>query len=210
MTDLSSLVTIKDIVVAMCGLAGGYLTYRQTIGRLEKKKQPSDNVEASDLKSFKQISLINSEVQECFARTTAERFLVLLFEKEKNLSYVTAIYEMHKFNENNANMVYGLVNKYVKLKLDAEYELMIREVREKGVKKYSVDTMPEGMLKRFYVYENVTHSNIYFLYEFTDGNMLFYSIAKHEVEPFTATEETSFSLMSSKISQISLGYKNED
>lgn len=206
-------ITLKDILVALTGaisaIVVAYLGYKSTISKKTKHDISDSEITIENLKSFKQISQINSEVLECFARTSAERFLILLFEKEKNNNYVTAVYELHKYNETATNMVYGLVNKYVKLKLDSEYENMIREIREKGIKKYSTSSMPDGMLKKFYTYENVYHSNIYFLFEFTNGNVLFYSIAKHKDEPFTINEETAFSLLISKLTQIIFENSNE-
>lgn len=206
-------ITLKDILVALTGaisaIVVAYLGYKSTISKKTKQDISDSEITIENLKSFKQISQINSEVLECFARTSAERFLILLFEKEKNNNYVTAVYELHKYNETATNMVYGLVNKYVKLKLDSEYENMIREIREKGIKKYSTSSMPEGMLKKFHIYENVYHSNIYFLFEFTNGNVLFYSIAKHKDEPFTINEETAFSLLTSKLTQIIFENSNE-
>lgn len=206
-------ITLKDILVALTGaisaIVVAYLGYKSTISKKTKHDISDSEITIENLKSFKQISQINSEVLECFARTSAERFLILLFEKEKNNNYVTAVYELHKYNETATNMVYGLVNKYVKLKLDSEYENMIREIREKGIKKYSTSSMPDGMLKKFYTYENVYHSNIYFLFEFTNGNVLFYSIAKHKDEPFTINEETAFSLLTSKLTQIIFENSNE-
>lgn len=206
-------ITLKDILVALTGaisaIVVAYLGYKSTISKKTKHDISDSEITIENLKSFKQISQINSEVLECFARTSAERFLILLFEKEKNNNYVTAVYELHKYNETATNMVYGLVNKYIKLKLDSEYENMIREIREKGIKKYSTSSMPDGMLKKFYTYENVYHSNIYFLFEFTNGNVLFYSIAKHKNEPFTINEETAFSLLTSKLTQIIFENSNE-
>jgi len=206
-------ITLKDILVALTGaisaIVVAYLGYKSTISKKTKHDISDSEITIENLKSFKQISQINSEVLECFARTSAERFLILLFEKEKNNNYVTAVYELHKYNETATNMVYGLVNKYVKLKLDSEYENMIREIREKGIKKYSTSSMPDGMLKKFYTYENVYHSNIYFLFEFTNGNVLFYSIAKHKDEPFTINEETALSLLTSKLTQIIFENSNE-
>jgi len=206
-------ITLKDILVALTGaisaIVVAYLGYKSTISKKTKHDISDSEITIENLKSFKQISQINSEVLECFARTSAERFLILLFEKEKNNNYVTAVYELHKYNETATNMVYGLVNKYVKLKLDSEYENMIREIREKGIKKYSTSSMPDGMLKKFYTYENVYHSNIYFLFEFTNGNVLFYSIAKHKDEPFTINEETALSLLTSKLTQIIFEDSNE-
>lgn len=206
-------ITLKDILVALTGaisaIVVAYLGYKSTISKKTKHDISDSEITIENLKSFKQISQINSEVLECFARTSAERFLILLFEKEKNNNYVTAVYELHKYNETATNMVYGLVNKYIKLKLDSEYENMIREIREKGIKKYSTSSMPDGMLKKFYTYENVYHSNIYFLFEFTNGNVLFYSIAKHKDEPFTINEETAFSLLTSKLTQIIFENSNE-
>jgi len=206
-------ITLKDILVALTGaisaIVVAYLGYKSTISKKTKHDISDSEITIENLKSFKQISQINSEVLECFARTSAERFLILLFEKEKNNNYVTAVYELHKYNETATNMVYGLVNKYIKLKLDSEYENMIREIREKGTKKYSTSSMPDGMLKKFYTYENVYHSNIYFLFEFTNGNVLFYSIAKHKDEPFTINEETAFSLLTSKLTQIIFENSNE-
>lgn len=206
-------ITLKDILVALTGaisaIVVAYLGYKSTISKKTKHDISDSEITIENLKSFKQISQINSEVLECFARTSAERFLILLFEKEKNNNYVTAVYELHKYNETATNMVYGLVNKYIKLKLDSEYENMIREIREKGTKKYSTSSMPDGMLKKFYTYENVYHSNIYFLFEFTNGNVLFYSIAKHKDESFTINEETAFSLLTSKLTQIIFENSNE-
>ena len=199
--------TIKDILIAVIGsistIIVAYFGYLATSSKKKKETAVSKKeLDLSKLKSFKQISVINNEVNELFARTTADRFLILLCEEEKNIKYVTAIYELHKYSQENANMVYGLVNKYVKLKLDSEYESMLREIKEKGLKKYDTATMKDSMLKNFYQYENVEHSNIYFLIEFDNGDILFFSIAKHKDVPYNVNEETLFSLAASKIIQI--------
>jgi hypothetical protein len=56
--------------------------------------------------------------------------------------------------------------------------------------------MPNSMLKNVYLYEKVTHSNIYFLYDlvsYENGKKivttLFCSIAKHGELPFSPEDE---------------------
>lgn len=190
---------VVTILVTVMGLTEKFIALFK---RKKKTDSISDISDPDELKvSFKQISAINNEIADLFAKTTADRFLILLYEDEGEDTHVTAIYEQHRILPGVINLSYGAVNRYVRIAVDDEYQNMIREIKTKGSKKYEADTMPNGLLRSFYVYENVRHSAVYFLYEF-GKNVLFISIATHSETQFSQNEDTYFQLLAAKLKQI--------
>lgn len=192
---------IKSIIeflgVITAAIIGIFKYNKKDDKKIEKKSETL-------LVSFEQINDLNDVIFEMFSNTTADRFLLLMSDINNNKhNWVTAIYEQHKTDDNEKiSLSFGATNRYVKLKIDQEYKSMIEEAKLRGVKRYTTTTMPNSILKDVYVYERVTHSNIYYLYEFNteDGPMsLFCSFAKHDDNPFSPSDEIIFKVGVDKI-----------
>lgn len=143
-----------------------------------------------------------------FDETHADRFLLLVGEKDKEAyAWVSAIHEEHAYIDSNVRLSIGATSKYLKIETDAAYRQMLNELREEKVIRYNVETMPYGMLREVYKSEKVTHSNVYYLYEFKFFDMenvereciLFASVATHQGLEFTQEHEMKIKFSMDKI-----------
>ena len=148
--------------------------------------------------SFENLNNLNDTLNDMFTRTTADRFLMLISDNDgSGYQYVSGIFEHHAIkNIENFNLSVGAVNKYIKLDTDIYYKKLIEDVRKNSLVKYTTSKMEDSMLKSIYLYEKITYSNVYFLYDIeienegkTSVTTLFCSIAKHEDSPFTPNDE---------------------
>lgn len=202
---------MKEVILALIASAGtvlaAYLSgYADKLFNRKKKefKRPGDL-----LITFQQLTELNHSVVHLFNNTSADRFLLLISKGgNKGYVWVSAIYEQHfKLPEDSVLLSIGATGSYVKLDLDSHYKSMIDEIRSTGKKKLCTNTMGDCMLKNIYIYEKVTFSNVYFLYdiiyydekgkEYT--STLFCSIAKHGQNEYSKNEETHFKMFVDKI-----------
>jgi hypothetical protein len=151
---------------------------------------------------------IKSIAEKLFNETHADRFLLLVSEKHDNAyAWVSAIHEEHEYVDSNVRLSIGATSKYLKIETDAAYRQMLNDLREEKVIRYNVSTMPYGILREIYRSEMVTHSNVYYLYEFkftdNDGNekecILFASVATHQGLEFTNEHELKIKFAVDKI-----------
>lgn len=143
-----------------------------------------------------------------FHDTHADRVLLLFAEKEKEAyAWVSVVHEEHEYTYDNVRLSIGATSRYLKIETDAAYRQMLNELREEKVIRYNVETMPYGMLREVYRSEKITHSNVYYLYEFKFNDndnierecLLFASIATHGGLEFTQTHELKMKLSIDRI-----------
>ncbi|CAB4185264.1 hypothetical protein UFOVP1492_92 [uncultured Caudovirales phage] len=147
--------------------------------------------------TFQQVQDLEKEIRHIFDRTTADRFLLLIAKSNgKVYDKVSVLYEQHATDKNSDILMLstGAVTKYVNLDLDDDYRSMLASIRQQFPVHIRVNKMAHGMLRDLYLYEKVTASNIYFLYDLVSRSgttiTLFCSVAKHGAEEFKASEET--------------------
>ena len=150
---------------------------------------------------------IRSISNNIFQETSADRFLLLVSEKQESAhTYISVVHEEHAYSDSNVRLSIGATSKYLKIETDQAYRKMLEELKEEKVLRYNVASMPYGMLREIYKSEMITHSNIYYLYEFKymmEGDekecLLFASVATHKGIEFTQIEELKIKMGVDKI-----------
>ena len=203
---------ITSVGTIIAGVFGGFdKIFKNNKDEEEKEEEMASNISSLKI-TFESFSELNSSINDLFNKTSADRFLLLISNNEgEGYNWVSAIYEQH-FNspdavtKKNIALSIGATGRYVKLDMDSDYKLMIEDARKSSPVKLTVPYMKDSILKNIYLYEKVTHSNVYFLYDIIrkiNGKKqittLFCSIAKHGEHPFLAEDETYMKLVVDKI-----------
>lgn len=189
------------VIVAAIGVIGTILG--ALFGAWDKvfprKKRESDRLAEEEVLhvTFQQVQALEKEISTMFSKTTADRFLLLIAKSNgKVYDKVSVLYEQHASEKHKDIMLLstGAVTKYVNLDLDEDYRNILASIRQQFPVKLKINKMAQGMLKDLYLYEKVTASNIYFLYDLVSNSglvlTLFCSIAKHTQGDFEHDEET--------------------
>lgn len=148
----------------------------------------------SDLIAFTNIT---NGVKRLFNQTKADRFLILgAINGSSKFNTVSVYYEQHKdkiHSDESAMTMYqniGIDDVYRNYLIRAEHEDMVILETKK---------MEDGMLKRIYEDEGVTHSIIFIItrrpIDGDDDFLVFSSIATHINRPFTEREKTRMKLV---------------
>ncbi len=191
---VSLIITIGTITVS---IFGAFDKIFDRISGKNNKKEKSIN-ESPLYITFEQLSELNFSINDLFSNTTADRFLLLISNANDSYSWVSAIYEQHdNIGEiNKINLSLGATGRYIKMDTDRDYRTLISDIRKESPVRLETYKMSDNMLKNIYIYERVTFSNIYFLYDIEkhiDGKKytetLFCSIAKHGQNNFNKNEE---------------------
>lgn len=137
-------------------------------------------------------ALANS-VDRIFDLTKADRFLLLIAKNGKtDFSIVNVVFEQHKSKDYKINAIARYRN--VDVSQDPAYRRMLKDAEHNGVVDLETATMPECLLKQFYLMEKVTFSKVRFLARKPideDNDFVIYSsLSTHDNEPFTLAERT--------------------
>jgi|GEM_PF-6690766 len=208
-------ITIVVAIITSLGtiIAGAFGAFDKFIKfkKNDEKENFGDNSITSLKVTFENLTELNSAINDLFSHTTADSFLLLLSNLDEGYNWVSAIYEQHfdspdLITKKNIALSIGATGRYVKIDMDLDYRMMIEEIRKSSPVRIVVPYMKNSMLKNIYMYEKVTHSNIYFLYDIykkvNNKNVkttLFCSIAKHGESPFLTAEETYMKVIVDRI-----------
>jgi hypothetical protein len=143
---------------------------------LEKYWKKGDDKSPSPptiINTMETLARIYSIMDDTLEETEFDRFLILKSEngggipKLGNHLYTSVIMERHTVPAKVRAM-----DLYKKIELDRDYITMLTEIYVSGKKRFKVDEMPQGLLKRIYNSEGVKFSKVYHLY--TAENAMFY------------------------------------
>jgi len=108
-----------------------------------------------------------NEIKKCvddvFARTKADRFLILIMTNGRTKKkFATVRYEQHK-DHPLAYLSINAAERYVNFEFDEKCEQMITDSEHKTYVNLITEFMPEQKLKTIYTDEKITHGEFYFL-----------------------------------------------
>ena len=193
---------LNIIIPAVVGSAvtalGFYLNYRIKLKQLRvENKALADQSKSDNLRleyfnkvvDFESISAIKEAVDNIFANTRADRFLILIAMNGKtNFNVVSVIFEQHK----NTKYSMNAIAKYRNLSVDDNYRQMLKMSESIGVVRLKTDDMKPQILKDIYELEGVKYSKVRHLLRkpLDDGNdfIVYSSLATHSEEDFTNKE----------------------
>lgn len=137
------------------------------------------------LANFAVFSEIRSSVDRMFSETKADRFLLLFaINGKKDFRTVSVIFEQHKHPQLKVNAII----RYRDIQIDDEYRRLLKNVEALDEINLNIETMPNQLLRDFYIIERVSYSKLKFLHrktiDETSDIVMFASIATHEHEPF--------------------------
>lgn len=142
------------------------------------------------------VNAIQDSVKELFKNTSADRFLILIARNGKTeLRYADVILDFYK----DPNHQIDAVRIYTNVELDDPYKEMLRLTEKHGFFDIETATMPDQILKHFYMVEDVKHGRTMPIARLPideDNDFLIYtSVAKHLDVKFTEMEKTYFELI---------------
>lgn len=201
--------TIVGVIITTIGvITAAFLGAFDKLFPAKEPKQYNDSLYVT----FEQLTELNETINNLFNNTSADRFLLLISNHEnEGYNWVSAIYEQHynttdPSSKKDIAISIGATGRYVKLDMDTDYKMMVEEARKSSPVRLNISTMRDSMLKNIYLYERVTYSNIYFLYDIVrrvkgkkQTTTLFCSIAKHGQNSFFPEDETYMKLIVDKI-----------
>lgn len=208
------LITLLSILIpSLATMVAAYLGAFDKIHNFFKKIPLKKKTDISI--SFVKLTELSDCINKLFLETIADRFLILMSESEHSInSWVSAIYEQHRYDsidDVSFKLSVGATNKYIKLGTDIYYKQLIDDIRHTSPLKLTTINMQDSVLKSIYLYEKVTYSNIYFLYDIEIENKervtIFCSIATHINRPFNQEEELLMKLTVDKIKNTILNYE---
>ena len=164
------------------------------IARLHEEKADI-SVKLSFIDRIMDIPFFNElahSINRIFKATKADRFLILIAKNgSKEFNLVTVVFEQHKNDEYKINAIRRYRN--VDISEDMHYKQMLRNAERKGVQELDTSTMPNCLLKQFYLEEKVTHSKVRFLLrkpiDAKNDFVVFSSLATHNPVPFSIREK---------------------
>ena len=141
------------------------------------------------------VNSIQDSINEIFAKTTADRVLILTARNGKNLfRHADAIIDFYKYQQDRIDAV----RIYTNVELDDPYVNMLKDTEYYGFVDLETARMNIQILKHFYETEKVKHSRVLPIARLPiDENndfLIYMSIAKHDGEVFTENEKTIFNL----------------
>jgi hypothetical protein len=107
------------------------------------------------------LKILNSKVENIFAETKIDRFLILFAVNGKDVvKYATVCYERNK-----ATNHVGAIYRYIRLEVDTHYQNLLKQVEAIGTVHLVVKEMPTCMLKTIYQSreEEIKYSTVKFL-----------------------------------------------
>ena len=190
---------IEAIAIILGAVLGGFIGYRGMVKAAEislKKNQNHPLVKSVVKISLQAFNRLYNLVHNVFARTTADRFLILgAHNGKETMRFASAYYEQHKDSEDietsDVMLSFGAVSKFVNFEFDDHYRTMLKKAEVEGVIELVVAEMPDCDLKNIYQAEKIHHSKVYFLeriknYDNHQNDLILYaSLAKHGKDRFT-------------------------
>ena len=148
----------------------------------------------TDLVSFTNIA---KGVKRMFRQTKADRFLILgAINGSQNFNTVSVYYEQH---ETTINSEESAMQMYQNVGIDDVYRSYLHRAEHNDMVILDTKSMEDGILKRFYEDEGVTHSVIFLITRQPIDNkndfLVYSSIATHKARPFTERELTRLKLV---------------
>jgi len=168
-----------------------------------KKKYESSSmyIDLADLNGIN--SIVNADV---FSKTLIDRFLLLSGVNGKDaFNFVSALYEQHKDGD-KAILSVGATSKYVDVRTDPHYKMMLVYAEKQGPVYGKVSEMPECKLKDFYISEEILSYAVLFITRISldkeNDRLVFISFASHETEDITVDMKVRIESSTSKIKHL--------
>lgn len=194
------IIAIGTLVTAL--VTGGIKLYTLNKENLNLKYHKENNdIKISiyeDILSIKSISKISNAVSEIFARTIADRFLIIIgLEIDGVVNHISVIFEQHNYKDKQVKV--NAIARYSNLKIDEGYRKVLEHIKTFGGVDIEVGSMRKSLLRDVYDSEDVKFSRLKYLNskEIKKGKELicFSSIATHENRIFNDKENIEIKIM---------------
>lgn len=158
----------------------------------QAKKEHENHITIERLTNVSTLIEVSRQTQNIiFEQTTCDRFLLFVaFNGKKDFNHVTAIFEQR--SNSNPGASTGALAIYRNITVDEEYKKMLKAAKDVREVVMDVSTMPDCLLKSFYISEGVKHSVVINLFrqelDKDTACLLYCSFATHMDTPFLVTE----------------------
>lgn len=198
---------IVAIISALALIITGVIAYKKDIRikkiEIENKEMKSQLTSGDDiltesnikitildkLANFAIFNQIKTSADRMFKETKADQFLILFaLNGKRDFRTVSVVFEQHQHPKWAVNSII----RYRDVQIDDDYRRLLKNVEAFGEVDVDISTMPNQLLKDFYLIEHVKHAKIKFLHrkslDESNDMVMFSSIATHENEAFNNLE----------------------
>lgn len=169
------------------------ISLRNTINKKNNIIQDRNfKISTSDkILSFESFNKIKNSVDRIFAKTKADRFLIMIAVNGiTDFRVISVIFEQHKNTKYQVNAII----RYRDVEIDDAYKQLLKDVEFHGSIDLSINSMLPQLLRDFYTIENIKHAKMRFIHrEPLDSNndiIIYSSVATHETDSWTSIENT--------------------
>ena len=189
--------SLGALIVVIGSIITLYFKYKKNKRELVNLKGENNVLKKKYYSSSMSIDLadlneVQSIVRDTFKTTGADRFLLLsAVNGKENFNFVSALYEQHSIKDKSSLSI-GACSKYVDIKTDESYRIMLKKIELIKPFISSVASMRDSLLKRIYLQEGVRHTAVFFIsrksLDSNNDRLVYVSWGSHSDEPLNSIQ----------------------